>query len=182
MDKNSLAHSSWNCKYHIVFAPKYRRKVVYGNLKLEIGQILRDLCQRKGIIIHEAEACPDHIHMLVSIPPEVQRIRDHGVSERQEFPHHLRAACEPKVPLRFKALLVSRVLRRYRRQECEENRGIHQAPAPRGHGGGPDQHQGIHRPVHGGASREIHQEIAASAAGGKVVRLAAASRTHRCSR
>ena len=70
MDKNSLAHTSWNCKYHIVFAPKYRRRVIFGNLKVEIGQILRDLCNRKGITIHEAEACPDHIHMLVSIPPK----------------------------------------------------------------------------------------------------------------
>ena len=70
MDKNSLAHTSWNCKYHIVFAPKYRRRVIYGQLKIEIGQILRDLCQRKGVIIHEAEACPDHIHMLISIPPK----------------------------------------------------------------------------------------------------------------
>ena len=70
MDKNSLAHTSWNCKYHIVFALKYRRRVIFGNLKVEIGQILRDLCNRKGITIHEAEACPDHIHMLVSIPPK----------------------------------------------------------------------------------------------------------------
>ena len=70
MDKNSLAHTSWNCKYHIVFAPKYRRRVIYGQLKEEIGKILRDLCQRKGIMIHEACACPDHIHMLISIPPK----------------------------------------------------------------------------------------------------------------
>ena len=71
MDKNSLAHTTWNCKYHVVFAPKYRRRVIYGNLKVEIGQILRDLCNRKGIIIHEAEVCPDHIHMLISIPPNI---------------------------------------------------------------------------------------------------------------
>ena len=70
MDKNSLAHTTWNCKYHVVFAPKYRRRVIYGNLKVEIGQILRDLCNRKGIIIHEAEAYPDHIHMQMSIPPK----------------------------------------------------------------------------------------------------------------
>lgn len=70
VDINSLAHTSWNCKYHIVFAPKYRRRVIYGQLKEEIGKILRDLCQRNGIIIHEATACADHIHMLVSIPPK----------------------------------------------------------------------------------------------------------------
>ena len=71
MDKNSLAHTSWNCKYHIVFAPKYRRQVIYGELRAEIGQILRKLCEQKGIEIHEAHACPDHIHMLVSIPPKI---------------------------------------------------------------------------------------------------------------
>ena len=70
MDKNSLAHTTWNCKYHIVFAPKYRRQIIYGKIKSEIGKILRVLCERKGIEIIEAEACPDHIHMLVSIPPK----------------------------------------------------------------------------------------------------------------
>ena len=75
MDKNSLAHTSWNCKYHIVFAPKYRRQIIYGRLKNEIGKILRILCERKGVEIIEAQACPDHIHMLVSIPPK------YGVSE-----------------------------------------------------------------------------------------------------
>ena len=71
MDKNSLAHTTWNCKYHIVFAPKYRRQIIYGTLKGDIGKILRTLCERKGVTIHEAEACPDHIHMLVSIPPKI---------------------------------------------------------------------------------------------------------------
>ena len=70
-DTNSLAHSSWNCKYHIVFAPKYRRKVFYGEKRHEIGAILRDLCAWKNVQIIEAEACPDHIHMLVAIPPLV---------------------------------------------------------------------------------------------------------------
>ena len=70
MDNSSLAHTKWNCKYHIVFAPKYRRQVIYGKLKGEIGKILRELCARKEVEIIEAEACPDHIHMLVSIPPK----------------------------------------------------------------------------------------------------------------
>ena len=70
MDKNSLSHTSWNCKYHIVFAPKYRRKVIYGKIRVDIGKILRLLCERKGIYIIEAECCPDHIHMLVEIPPK----------------------------------------------------------------------------------------------------------------
>ncbi|MGN7472474.1 IS200/IS605 family transposase [Brevibacillus sp. SAFN-007a] len=71
MDKSSLAHTKWNCKYHIVFAPKYRRQVIYGKLRREIGKILRELCERKGVEIIEAEACVDHIHMLVSIPPKI---------------------------------------------------------------------------------------------------------------
>ena len=70
MDKNSLSHTSWNCKYHIVFAPKYRRKAIYGKIREDIGKILRLLCERKGIQIIEAECCPDHIHMLVEIPPK----------------------------------------------------------------------------------------------------------------
>ena len=70
MDKNSLSHTSWNCKYHIVFAPKYRRQIIYGKIKKEVGKILRTLCERKGVEIIEAEACADHIHMLVSIPPK----------------------------------------------------------------------------------------------------------------
>ena len=69
-DINSLSHSKWNCKYHIVFAPKYRRKVFYGQKKVAIGKILRQLCEWKGINIIEAEVCPDHIHMLVEIPPK----------------------------------------------------------------------------------------------------------------
>lgn len=70
-DIQSLAHSKWNCKYHIVFAPKYRRQIIYGKLKAEIGKILRELCERKDVEIIEANACPDHIHMLVSIPPSM---------------------------------------------------------------------------------------------------------------
>ena len=70
-DINSLSHSKWRCQYHIVFAPKYRRKEVYGKIKSDIGQILRKLCEQKSVEIIEAEACPDHIHMLVSIPPSL---------------------------------------------------------------------------------------------------------------
>lgn len=71
IDVNSLAHTTWNCKYHIVFAPKYRRQVIYGKIKKDIGEILRKLCEWKKVEIIEAEACPDHIHMLVSIPPKM---------------------------------------------------------------------------------------------------------------
>ena len=68
-DIQSLSHTKWRCQYHIVFAPKYRRKEIYGKLKADIGQIIRKLCEQKGVELIEAEACPDHIHMLVSIPP-----------------------------------------------------------------------------------------------------------------
>ena len=70
-DTHSLAHTKWNCKYHIVFAPKYRRKVFYEDKRLEIREILRKLCEWKGVEIIEGEVCPDHIHMLVSIPPKM---------------------------------------------------------------------------------------------------------------
>ena len=70
-DENSLAHTRWNCKYHIVFAPKYRRKVFFGEKKREIGKILRKLCEWKGVNIVAAEICPDHVHMLVEIPPKL---------------------------------------------------------------------------------------------------------------
>ena len=70
LDTDSLAHTKWNCKYHIVFAPKYRRQVIYGKIKADIGIMLRKLCEYKQVEIIEAEACKDHIHMLVSIPPK----------------------------------------------------------------------------------------------------------------
>ena len=70
-DVHSLSHTKWNCKYHVVFAPKYRRKVFYNEKKLEIGKILRELCNWKGVNIIEAEVCPDHIHMLIDIPPKM---------------------------------------------------------------------------------------------------------------
>ena len=70
-DVRSLSHSKWRCKYHIVFAPKYRRQIIYRQLRADIGKILRELCERKGVEIIEAECCLDHIHMLVAIPPHL---------------------------------------------------------------------------------------------------------------
>ena len=70
LDVASLAHTKWECKYHIVFAPKYRRQIIYGKIKEDIGKMLRKLCEYEGVEIIEAEACKDHIHMLVSIPPK----------------------------------------------------------------------------------------------------------------
>jgi putative transposase len=71
MDEKSLSHTRWDCKYHIVFAVKFRRKAIYGKIKADIGKILRELCDHKDVEIINAEACPDHIHMLVSIPPKM---------------------------------------------------------------------------------------------------------------
>ena len=91
-DINSLARTKWNCKYHIVFAPRYRRQVIYGKIKADIGQILRKLCEHKGIEIIEANACTDHIHMLVSIPPKysVSQIMEYlkGKSSLMIFDRH----------------------------------------------------------------------------------------------
>lgn len=70
-NNNSLSHTTWNCKYHIVFAPKYRRKVAYGKLREDIRDIIIMLCKRKGVNIIEGEVCPDHIHLLLSIPPKM---------------------------------------------------------------------------------------------------------------
>ncbi|SDZ72552.1 putative transposase, partial [Selenomonas ruminantium] len=69
-DIHSLSHTKWECKYHIVFAPKYRRNVFFGQMRYEIGKIIRELCRWKGVNLLEAEACPDHIHILVEIPPK----------------------------------------------------------------------------------------------------------------
>ena len=71
-DINRLSHTSWNCKYHVVFAPKYRRRVFFKNKKEEVGKILRKLCEWKGVNIIEAQVCPDHIHMLLEIPPKLR--------------------------------------------------------------------------------------------------------------
>ena len=69
--ENSLSHTRWNCSYHIIFSPKYRRKAIYGKLRKDIGRYLRRLCEYKGVEIIEANACSDHIHMLVKIPPKI---------------------------------------------------------------------------------------------------------------
>jgi putative transposase len=76
-DRRSLAHTSWNCQYHIVIVPKYRRQIIYGKYRAEIGKILRTICERYEVEIVEANACADHIHMLVRIPPKLSVSRLH---------------------------------------------------------------------------------------------------------
>ena len=78
-DINSLTHTKWRCQYHIVFAPKYRRQIIYGKYRIEIGKILRTICERNGVEIIEANACTDHIHMLVSIPPKISVSKFMGI-------------------------------------------------------------------------------------------------------
>ena len=89
-DNKSLAHTTWNCKYHIVFAPKYRRKIFYGEKRAEIGKILRELCGWKGVTIIEAEVCPDHIHMLVEIPPKMSASSFMGFSKEKAVCSYMR--------------------------------------------------------------------------------------------
>ena len=84
---NSLAHTKWECKYHVVFAPKYRRQVIYKQIRADVGQILGSLC-KKGVEIIEAEACPDHIHAYQD-SSEIFSIRDHGILKREEFAHDI---------------------------------------------------------------------------------------------
>ena len=82
---NSLAHTKWVCKYHIVFTPKYRRKIIYKELRKDIQQIIKDLCKWKGVEIIEGHMMPDHVHILVSIPPaQIQCIPIHGIPQREK--------------------------------------------------------------------------------------------------
>lgn len=78
-DYESLSHTKWRCQYHIVLVPKYRRQIIYGKYKAEIGKILRTICERYEVEIIEANACKDHIHMLVSIPPKMAVSRFMGI-------------------------------------------------------------------------------------------------------
>lgn len=81
---NSLAHTKWVCKYHIVFTPKYRRKIIYKELRKDIQQIIKDLCKWKGVEIIEGHMMPDHVHILVSIPAQIQCIPIHGIPQREK--------------------------------------------------------------------------------------------------
>lgn len=97
MDNNSLSHTKWNCKYHIVFAPKYSRKVAYRKIKQDIANISSMLCKRKGVKIVEAEICPDHVHMLVEIPPKHKCIVFCRISKRKEHTNDIRTPCKFEV-------------------------------------------------------------------------------------
>ena len=125
MDINSLAHTKWNCKYHIVFAPKYRRKVAYGKMKQDIANILSMLCKRKGVEIVEAEICPDHVHMLVKIPPSLSVSSFVGYLKGKSTLNDLRTPCKFKIQIWKSPFLVQRILRRYCREKCKEDTRIY---------------------------------------------------------
>ena len=137
MDNDTLAHTKWNCKYHIVFAPKFRRQIIYGRLKTEIGKILRTLCERKEIEILEANLCADHIHMLIAIPPKysVSQIMGYlkGKSSLMIFDRF--AHMKYKYGNRHfwcRGYYVDTILCRHSRTQPEEDSGVYQEPAERG--------------------------------------------------
>ena len=154
MDKNTLSHTTWECKYHVVFAPKYRRQVIYGRIKTDLGKILRELCDRKGIEIMEAELCPDHVHMLIRIPPKysVSEVMGYlkGKSSLLIFDRYANLKYKYGEP----SFLVQGILCGYSRKEYEEDTGIHQKPATRGCYGRPANTARVRRPVYGSASKE----------------------------
>ena len=141
-DINSLDHTTWRCQYHVVFAPKYRRLEIYGAIKADIGKILRQLCQQKGVEIIEAEACADHIHMLISIPPKysVSQIMGFlkGKSGLMLFDRHAN--------LKYKygnRRFWARVLRRYSRQKQKASTRVYSYAITRGSNSRPDRPKGI---------------------------------------
>lgn len=125
MDSNSLSHTKWNCKYHIVFAPKYRRKIAYGKIKQDIANILSMLCKRKGVKIVEAEICPDHVHMLVEIPPSISVSYFVGYLKGKSTLMIFERHTNLKYKYGNRHFLVSRILCRYGREKCKENTGIY---------------------------------------------------------
>ncbi len=98
---NSLSHTKWMCKYHIVFTPKYRRKIVFNQYRDSLGEIFRTLCKYKGVEIIEGHLMPDHVHMLVSIPPPPKNIsvKFHGILERKKCTNDVWQACKPKIQI-----------------------------------------------------------------------------------
>ncbi len=150
MDKNSLAHTRWECKYHVVFAPKYRRQVIYKDVKADVGQILGTLCRRKGIEIIEAQCMPDHVHMLIRIPPKysVSEIMGYlkGKSSLMIF--------EKYANLKYKYgnrhfWCRGYYLRRHSGKEYSGNQELYPESNKRGFGIRPDDVSRVYRPVYG---------------------------------
>ena len=127
-DVNSLSHTKWNCKYHIVFAPKYRRKIFYHEKREAVGKILRQLCEWKGVKIVRAEVCPDHVHMLVEIPPKLSVSSFMGYLKGKEQYDAIRTVWGTEIQVSEPRILVPGILRGYSGQECKPHSGIHCEP------------------------------------------------------
>lgn len=148
IDINSLAHSKWRCQYHIAFAPKYRRQEVYGKIRADIGQILRKLCEQKGVEIIEAQACPDHVHILVSIPPSLNAAQFMGClkgkSSLMIFDRHANLKCKyENRHFWYRGYYVDTVGRNKNRLQNISK------PIGRRYCGRPDKSQGVYGPVYG---------------------------------
>lgn len=146
---NQTAHSTYRCEYHIVFAPKYWRQIVYGQIKKDIGEIIRKPCREKNVEIIEAEACPNHIHMLVSVPPYLSIAQFVGFLKSKSalmiFDRHAN--------LRYKygnrSFWGRGYLCWYRREKWAGNKRIHKESTAKRQYGRPNQHERIYRPVYG---------------------------------
>lgn len=145
----STAHSKYRCQYHIVFAPKYRRKEIYGTLKKDIGEILRKLCEQKRCRDHRGRGVPGSHPYAIEYPATLKYITIYGISQGKKQSNDLRSACKFEIQIRIEKFLVPRVLCRYGRKEQESNCGIHKKPTRRRLCRRSDKYQGIHRPVYG---------------------------------
>ena len=145
----STAHSKCRCQYHIVFAAKYRRKEIYGQLKKDIGEILRKLCEQKGVEIIEAEACVDHIHMLVSIPPHISISQFMGFLKGKSSLMIFWQACEFEIQRWVKELLAQRILRRDSREKQKGNSRVYTKSVRRRLFLRPNKYERIYGPVYG---------------------------------
>ena len=125
MDNNSLSHTKWNCKYHIVFAPKYRRKVAYGKIKQDIADILSMLCKRKGVKIVESRDMSRSCTHVSRNSAKHKCIVFCRVLKRKEYINDIRKTCKSEVQIWKQTFLVSRILCRYGREKCKENTGIY---------------------------------------------------------
>ena len=128
-DVDSLSHTTWRCQYHVVFAPKYRRMVIYGQIKKDIGQILRKLCEQKDIEIIEAESLPGPYPYADKFFAEVQHFLRYGISQGKEQPHDFRQTCEFKVQVWKSAFLGQRIFCGYCWEKQAENPGVYQETA-----------------------------------------------------
>ena len=131
-DINSLSHTKWNCKYYIVFAPKYRRKAFYKEKRAAIGKILWQLCEWKSVKIVEAEACPDHIHLFVEIPPKLSISGFMGYLKGKSSTMLYEQFGELKYMYRNREFWCRGVLCGYGRKERDPNCGVYKEPTERG--------------------------------------------------